>query len=239
MLSCDSGPVNGRDDSLPDGAVWDYPVKPGSAEWKKFKSHEEMAEACRIPEHILPSLSTEELTELCLRYPLLNDVFAFNSLNDGLDRLFDDFNGIGALLDRKDASKNLTVQYALKIRDCSFLDSDASDAEKGEFVISISAPEVLLSRAGTNEGGENDWREILQSLVSGYEAKCRYADYFTGQGLRTNFYARAWTIKKLDGAGIESLPGKDRNAVFFSGMADEQTADVINRLSYAKIFINN
>jgi len=33
------------------------------------------------------TLSTEDLTDLCLRYPLLWDFYAFNNTNDGLDKL--------------------------------------------------------------------------------------------------------------------------------------------------------
>ena len=80
--------------------VWDYPVKPGTEEWKKFTSNEEMVNACQIPEKILSTLSTEDLMELCLQYPLIYDVFAFENLNHGLDKLFDDFNGIRELYQR-------------------------------------------------------------------------------------------------------------------------------------------
>jgi hypothetical protein len=74
--------------------AWDYPVKPGTEEWKKFQSSEEMVNACQIPDAVLSSLSTEELTELCLQYPLIEYVFAFDNLNSGFDKLFSDFNGI-------------------------------------------------------------------------------------------------------------------------------------------------
>ncbi len=48
---------------------WDYPVKPGSAEWAAFSSRDEMRFACEIPSDILSSVSTETLVELCLNYP--------------------------------------------------------------------------------------------------------------------------------------------------------------------------
>lgn len=40
---------------------WDYPVKPGSEEWKKFQSSEGMVKACQIPEAVITTLSTDKL----------------------------------------------------------------------------------------------------------------------------------------------------------------------------------
>jgi hypothetical protein len=220
----------------PDDTVWDYPVKPGTEEWKKFKSHDEMVESCQIPENILSSLPTEDLAKLCLRYPLLIDIFAFNSTNYGLDKLFKEFNGIREFYEREDAPETLTGQYARKVQGFSFLERKVSDSEKGEFIISVSVLEALLSRVEMkNDAGRKACKKILQNLVSGYEGKRRYANYFAGFGLRTNFYSRAWMIRKLDGSSIESLPQKEENAVFFSGMVDGQSANIIDSLSYQLI----
>jgi len=82
------------DSELPRKLPWDYPVKPGTEEWKQFKSHKEMTDACQIPEKILSSLSTKDLTAICLQYPLLIDMFAFNIPDYGIDAVFDNFNGL-------------------------------------------------------------------------------------------------------------------------------------------------
>jgi hypothetical protein len=126
--------------------AWDYPVKPGTEEWGKLDSNEAMVKACQIPEKILASLSTEELADICLLYPLLYDVFAFNDLNNGLDKLFSDFNGIRELYKREYLSGSLIKRYVQKVQNFSFLDEQVSDREKGYFIISVSALEVLLSR---------------------------------------------------------------------------------------------
>jgi hypothetical protein len=216
--------------------AWDYPIKPGSEQWKKIESNEEMIKACQIPEEILSSLSTEELTDICLQYPLLYDVFAFNNLNNGIDKLFSDFNGIRELYKRKDILKNLIKRYAQKVQSFSLLDEQISDLEKGYFIISVSALEVLLCRIEwQNRIVKEVHREILQHLVSGYEGKCKYADYFKGFGLQTNFYSRSHVISKLNKQGIELLPQKGKNTILFSGMADEQSVNLIDELSYQLI----
>ena len=209
-----------------EGLAWDYPVKPGMETWKLFQSNEEMVHACQIPEEIISSLSTEELTDLCLQYPLLYDVFAFNSLNDGLDKLFSDFNGIRELNKRDDASNILINRYNEKVQSFSFLDGTAQEIGKGVFVISVSALEVLLSRVEI----QDKQKEILQSLVAGYEAKFRYVDYFKGFGFKTNLYSRAHVILKIDKSSLDA-----ENSVLFSGMGDEQSVTLIDRLSYQLI----
>jgi len=52
--------------------TWDFPVKPGTEEWKSLESRNERAKACQIPDDVLPSLSTGRLIELCLSYPYYN-----------------------------------------------------------------------------------------------------------------------------------------------------------------------
>jgi hypothetical protein len=209
---------------------WDYPVKPGSEEWKMFQSNEEMVKACQIPEKILLSLSTDSLAELCLQYPLLNDIFAFDNLNNGFDKLFNDFNGIREFYKRKDMSSMLTKRYAQKIQSLSFLTEPHSETEKGYFIISVSVLEVLLSRVEQQEG-----KEVLQNLVTGYERKLSYIDYFKGFGLQTNFYSRGNIIAKIDQSFVEQLSQKERNAILFSGMGDERSITLIDKLSHQLI----
>lgn len=218
------------------GQVWDYPVKPGTEEWKKFNSNEEMVDACQIPEDVLTSLSTDDLTELCLQYPLLYDIFAFDNLNNGLDKLFSDFNGVRELSKRKDVFERLLERYKYKIQNLSFLEGEVSDVEKGLFIISVSALEVLLSRFDIqDDAAEGISREVLQNLVFGYERKSIFVDYFKGFGFRTNFYSRIHVISKINKQSLEKLPQEAINTVLFSGAVDVQSMNIIDELSYQLI----
>lgn len=53
---------------------YNFPVRPGTEEWKKLKSGDEMAAVCNIPEAVLKNLSTQALVNTCLDYPLFNEV---------------------------------------------------------------------------------------------------------------------------------------------------------------------
>ena len=209
--------------------TWDYPVKPGMEEWKQFLTNDEKVIACQIPEEILSSISTEDLTDLCLRYPPLWNIYAFQNTNSGLDKLFSDFNGIRELYKRKDVSISLTKRYMDKIQSLSFLNDTSITAAKGFFVITLSVLEGLLSRIEEKETS----KEVLQALVAGYEGKLDYVDHFQGFGFQTNFFSRAHVIAKMDQSFVERLPQKTNNAALYSGMiSDEQTVNIINELSY-------
>jgi hypothetical protein len=223
-------------DSQEKKLTWDYPVKPGMDEWKKFQSAEEMINACQIPDDILSSLSTEELADLCLRYPLIEYVFAFDNLNSGLDKLFSDFNGIREFYKKRDVSTNLLNRYVQKTQASSFLDEKNADYEKGQYIVTISLLEVLLSRSiEQNEWTKEKSKEVLQALVAGYEEKLKHVDYFKGVGFRSNVYSRVQIISEMSKQGMERLPQKENNPVKLSGMADEETLRIIDELSYQLI----
>lgn len=59
--------------------IYDYPTKPGSSNWKQFKSHNEMIKACQMPDSILLQIPTKNLLESCLNYPLLFDILAYDN----------------------------------------------------------------------------------------------------------------------------------------------------------------
>jgi len=230
FLSCS------RDNNCEDAHLWDYPVKPGMEEWKQFQSNEEMVKACQIPKYLFPCLSTDELTDLCLQYPLLIDFYAFNNINNGLDKLFSDFNGIRELYKRRDVSSSLLKRYNEKIQNFFFLDSDASDLEKGLFIISVSTLEALLRCVETNDN--EILKEILTSLVEGYERKwaLEYRDFFRGLPAQTNFYSRAHIIIKISPESLVRFSNGIQNAVFtLIDYIDEATVDLVNELSYQLI----
>ena len=204
---------------------WDYPVKPGMPEWKLLKYNVEMSAACQIPENILSFLSTKELMFICLQYPLLFDIFAFNIPDIGIDVLFNDFNGIRELFKRDDCEKELLNLYNCQIQNCSLLkNEDMSVSDKGSLIYLIYTLEYLLSRANDN------YKEILQSLVVGYENQLKYhPDYISN--LSKNFFSRGHIIDKMC---KQCLTEEQKNIIFGSFVLEEEM-DVLNKFSYQLI----
>lgn len=88
-----------------------YPVTPDSDEWKTLSSYEEMVSACTIPNDILQKTSTQELLKLVMDYPLLSNLYFYDTYEQGLYFLTEDFNGLRELLNREDVSAILIEYY--------------------------------------------------------------------------------------------------------------------------------
>jgi len=123
---------------------YDYPVKPGTTEWKAFTSRDQKQEACQIPQSILSSMSTPDLLETCLNYPLYGDMMAYNSVQEGFDFVKQGFNGLQELLKREDVGAVLVEKYG-KI-DPGAIDGNWTSIEKGEYSFKFFSVEILLAQ---------------------------------------------------------------------------------------------
>lgn len=85
-----------------------YPITADSDEWKNFDTHLQMLEACTAPAAVLECASTEELLQLAKDYPLMVDMFAYNSLEQGLAAVIMQSNIFSELVRRDDAQKYCT-----------------------------------------------------------------------------------------------------------------------------------
>ena len=212
--------------------LWDFPIKPETEEWKKLESNKAKVEACQIPEHVLRDISTSDLMTLCLQYPLLYDVFAFNNINSGLRKLFSDFNGIRELSKRESAINNLIEQYLAEVRSFPEYLNKGSNFDIGYSVARISILEVLLSYSDFhNSIPKESQKRILENLLFGYREKIKYPEYFQGNGFATNLFSRAHIIIKIDTALSEKIE-KGNQSILFSGMADVDLINAIDSLSY-------
>ena len=84
-----------------------YPVQPGTEAWASFESHQEMIDACEVPEETLRQMTTQALLESVLNYPLLGDVLAYDDSEAGFEAMVDSFRGLEEFLSREDAAEVL------------------------------------------------------------------------------------------------------------------------------------
>jgi len=206
---------------------WDYPVKPGTEEWEQLNTMREGINACQIPEDVLLSLSTEDLTSICLQYPFLFSVGNPN-YSQGLDRLFEQFNGIRELFKREDVSKELLKHYQCKIKNRLYF-------EKNESILYIRTLEVLLSRCNLPDDLKENYTDILQQLLCGFEKQLimdpPLIENQPNLFMNAHFFSRAHLIVKIDEQNLDRIPQKEKNIVFFTGTVDEPTFHAINELT--------
>ena len=80
--------------------------------WQSFQTLEEMQSACQIPDDVLPNLSTEELVQICMDYPLFGNYLAYDNETFGIKKVMAGFNGFEELKKRTDAAEKLLDRYA-------------------------------------------------------------------------------------------------------------------------------
>jgi hypothetical protein len=211
---------------------WDYPIKPGTEEWKKLENNKAKVEVCQIPESVLQNISTNDLTTLCLQYPLLYDVFAFENLNNGLKKLFTDFNGVREFAKRKDALNCLQEKYLAEFLVFPDILRTGVLLDRGYSILLISILETLLSYSDFHiTSSKEEQKKVLQTLFYGYKEKLKYPENFKGIGFTTNLYARAHTIIKIDSTLSEKFE-EENKMVLFSGMAHAELINTIDSLTY-------
>ena len=76
-------------------------------DWPSYDNHIDMTEAAQIPEYILNHMSTEDLVEAMLIYPLRVDLITWNTYEQGFDAVSSYFNGLQELLIREDGAQKL------------------------------------------------------------------------------------------------------------------------------------
>lgn len=102
---------------------YDYPVVPGTDEWRALKSHEEMVEACRVPEEILKEMTTEALFETAMTYPLLSDMLFYSDMRQGYEITKENCDIFKELFAKPDVEEVINKYISSGVSTCSADDS--------------------------------------------------------------------------------------------------------------------
>lgn len=119
---CEELKTQGIIDSFP------YPVRPGSEEWKKFTSHQQMVDAVTVPEKILGNMCTRGLVYTCVYCPLFMNLMVCNHIPLCYEMLKDQINSYDELAKREDAGTELMDLYPV-LFDTSRAGSNLFDAQ--------------------------------------------------------------------------------------------------------------
>ena len=169
--------------------AYNYPIKPGSEQWKAFLSHSEMVAACQLPESVLKEMSTMGLVETVLNYPLYDDIYAFNTIQQGFDVMKAQFNGLQELLSRKDAGTVLLTKYRTMN---PALDESWSLLDRGQHMATIRNVEVLLAQQTIiDDMTATECRDLITEVLAKGELKEQYSYGFYGEQMT------AWIIGRI------------------------------------------
>ena len=161
---------------------YQYPVVPGTEKWKSFTTHQQMLDACQIPMNTIDKLNTEGLVETCLKYPLYMDLYAYNNLQDGFNAVTNNFNGLKALLERKDAFNIISKKY--KSLDIGLVGNNLYLQEQESYSFKIMNISILLAQYDILQNGNTrDLIELLRLATINYNKQTNKAifGYLTHQ----------------------------------------------------------
>ncbi len=168
--------------------IWDFPVKPGMEEWKSLNNSYKKITACQVPGDVLPALSTEQLIEVCLNYPLLFDILAFDNILTGLETYSINFNGFRELIERSDAALVLIKKY--KGKDPLAIEKDWSSYDKFDYALKISMMELFLCNKQILSKLDNiEKRDLMNEYRLKKSQKNSMIDLYKFKGFQTIYLA--------------------------------------------------
>ena len=88
-----------------------YPVLPTMSTWP-YGNHGDMVIACQVPEEELSKMTTMQLVETVLYYPLAGDTYTYNSMEMAYDLFKNYNNAFRELSQREDRVKCLNEYYS-------------------------------------------------------------------------------------------------------------------------------
>ena len=91
--------------------IYDYPMRPGVKGWGDLVTEDDRFAALQIPEETLKSMNTHDLIITCLNLPVMSHYVVFSTLQQGMDVLIQNFNGLQELMKRDDAPMELLALY--------------------------------------------------------------------------------------------------------------------------------
>lgn len=169
-------------------STWDYPIKPGSPEWATLLDHNDMVDVCQIPENVLASLSTEDLLELCLNYPLKIDLFSYNSILEGINKVANQFNGLQELLNRTDNAQHL-LNYLKMFEQDTQKNVILSPVNSGELTLEQVLVESMLSHEKVFLNGNlNVKKEIISIALKNMLIKDNNPQIYGKIGIKSSAY---------------------------------------------------
>ena len=190
---------------------WDYPVKPGSTQWAEFTTSQQMLDACQIPQEILSTLSTQDLVEICMNYPLYLDYTASNDERAAIRFMIEKFNGLKELSQRADAARELMAVYAKY--PVTPKDKERRTKEDCVMPFKLSFLELILStKEFVEKLNSQELVDLQKSVSDKYVAKLGCLDVYSVYNIKKTLLLGAVVLQKqgVKAVGAEQLEVVDK-----------------------------
>ncbi len=195
----------------PDGEptdAYDFPIKPGTDAWAQFQSHQEMLDACQVPDDVLRTMSTRGLVETALSYPLYGEYGAYSSFQYGFDQVAAGFNGLREFLSRADAGAELIARY--RAMDPAAIGQGWTSLQRGQYAARFSDIEILIAQdaiLGKLTGAER--RALIEEALHKIEAKQTGADVYGESGRQSSAFVLGRILEQEAVPAFQAMVERD------------------------------
>ena len=216
--------------------VWDYPIKPGSVEWKT-RSYDENVAKSQPPADMLKSWDTEMLLKYCADYPFNKVLLLYNNPNHGFKRVYDQATVWQEFIRRTDAVAVLSQYF--EARPSKMLYEMTDDKVRRNDLFTLFFLEKLIAETEFTLFLDASRRRMLANVIfQRYQSKTEYPDQIYGYTYNSSLSA---FIKILESdqvlspeseISLEKFRAKTRNeAVADSGMESAIINMVMNYIN--------
>lgn len=201
--------------------IYNQPIKPGMAEWKKFTTHQEMVAASQLPLSYIKQAKTEDLVQSFLNYPLLLDMYAYNNPYQGFKEMSNQFNGLAALQAREDAPEVILEAY----EKVNFSIVTTDELANGKLSMVTAAFELLISTdALLQKFSKAQQKKLLKALYKKTEAKKANKLVFGELGVHTALFTATKILEQVqDAAWLTYIKNNLKARQFLENMRVEDT----------------
>lgn len=190
----------------------DFKVK--AKTWKPLTSYEEKINDCQIPSIMLKSMSTEGLVETCLTFPFYMDIFAFNNLQEGFQKISSRFNGFEELFKRNDAGIIILKRYEALQPDN--FDYTWTNIQKGNLGWKLSYIEILLAQNEIiNKLNKIDRLELLNNCLQKLRIKQNNPELYGMDALGMTVLVMGRVLKHEELSALKTKTVDDKNLESF------------------------
>lgn len=184
-----------------------YSVLPGTAEWRGLESGEAMFAVCQLSEDQIRDLSTEELVDACVLFPMAYDYILVNDERLATSFAIEHFNGLAELSKRDDGidaliEKYKKMQYSEGIINISGIDRS--------FALDLGYIELLLiDKSFFDKMGDEELKELNDAALFRYEEKLNHLNYTIPTEIKRSLLVLAKVRLRID----YSLSSKEKQDI--------------------------
>ena len=187
------------------GQTWDYPVKPGTEEWKKM-DYQEKVQRSQPSSEILKNMNTKELLDCCLEYPFNRDILLFNNPNERFLEVFNNSAVWKEFISRKDAFAVFSKFYTRKSLDdiAKITNENIRNSERFQLYF---LEKVVAETSFIDNLSISDKKNLMRIILNVHLEKRKYPDEYVGFAYNSSLSA-LYRVLPSEPKGIRKNPEK-------------------------------